>query len=68
MLVQRDAEGAPVLESFEVAIADKGEQTYAGSLGTRVATKLGAWTIAGTIPAKESSKLLILLVRADRSE
>jgi hypothetical protein len=65
--VLRDADGAPVIEAFEIVVPDKGEQTFAGSLGTRVATKEGTWTIAGTIPAKESSKLLVILVRADRS-
>jgi hypothetical protein len=65
MAVQRDSDASPVLESFEVSIPDKGEQPFAGSLGTRVATKPGAWTIAGTIPSKDSSRILVLLVRAD---
>ncbi len=68
MVVQRDAAGAPVLDAFEVSVLDKGEQDFAGSLGTRLATREGTWTIAGTIPAKNSSKLLVLLVRADRGE
>lgn len=64
MGLNRDAAGAPMLDSVE---ARGKEGNVAGaSLSARLALREGAWVVAGTIPTKEADRAVVVLLHAEK--